>query len=135
MRDDKPLPYAAVTDVSPRFLGTTNYRSNNIFLRSLGSSSRNHFAACKFEPLIEPLNLRNCTRGCAGWFVCLLTAAICSVSGLISWILSPTMVRASALISLMAARTCCVLTRRQLLQNIRTMSFEIDGATSFFRSL
>lgn len=59
-------------------------------------------ATSQFEQLIE---LPDRTRGCAGWFVCELAAAICSVSGLISWILSPTKTRASALISLMAVRT------------------------------
>jgi hypothetical protein len=49
-RDEKPLLYAAVTDDSLRFPGSS-YRGNDTFLRGLErsrSSSKNHFAASCF---------------------------------------------------------------------------------------
>lgn len=142
-RDERPSSYAAVAGGCSRFPGSS-YRENDTFLHGLGrslGSSRDHFAAscvgnsgiaivvgdhcrraeCQFALLIGlPSRTPRVRR------VAPMPAGRCYLFGF--W--SPTIVRASTLVSLMAARTRSIFTGKRLFQSVRTRSSEIGGAAT-----
>lgn len=122
-RDERPSSYTAVAGGCSRF-PSSSYRENGTFLHSVRrppGSSRDHSAAsCLGNSGIAIVVVGHCRR------VVPMPPGRCYLFSF--W--SSTMVRASTLVSLMAARTRCVFTGKRLLQSVRTRSSEIGGAAA-----
>lgn len=142
-RDERPSSYTAVAGGCSRF-PSSSYRENGTFLHSLrrppGSSRDLSAASCLGNSGIAIVVVGHCRRAARQF------ALLVGLPSRTPWVRrvvpmlpgrcylfsfwSSTMLRASTLVSLMAARTRCVFTGKWLLQSVRTRSSEIGGAAA-----